>query len=279
MASHGGHALHKLPPLHLLQALSALHREGDVVSAARSLSVSQPTLSRQLMQLQDLFPNDRLFEFRGRKKTLTAFAQSLAQSFETRLEGFENLIREARNSTLPVDKSPLLVGARREILLKYFARVNVQNDLTLLTLSSGEIRRRLEKRTLDVAITHVTFSSADYIRKKLFEDRFGLAVPRALRHRPAEAYCSYTVDDSHLRGHGSLVDSPQPKPSFVCADWHLLEERIQSGLGWGFLPSSFVRADAAYEFMEFRDTTLKIFWLYYLKRFSRSRLISHFLRH
>ena len=83
-----------VPPVYLLQTLVVFAEQENLVQTAERLGLTQPTVSRQLQQLEELFPQP-LFTQQGRNKVLTAYGLALAQELKPRFLDLERVFEKA----------------------------------------------------------------------------------------------------------------------------------------------------------------------------------------
>jgi DNA-binding transcriptional LysR family regulator len=265
-------------PLHLIEALIAFYREGNMIAAARAIQSSQPTISRQLRKFQNIL-GEPLIEERGRNKVLTSFGLRVAKMAEACWSDFGQNLRDIHIESLPKERVPCRVAGRNEVLMRIFGNLVTTNPLELIPLNGDETRLLLERREVDIAVYQGNFVSSDYARKKIFIDSMGIAIPKAALGRatnwktwldsaPPLGLAVYKNDlkDLTLALKGEKASGlTLPKPVFVFPDWSVLEGRIARGLNWGLLPSTYANTEKSSSYTYFPLTTIEaqVFYIYY----------------
>ena len=164
--------------LRVLKCFLAVAREGNISRAAQSLYVTQPTLSRQIAQLEEEL-GARLFE-RGRKLTLTEAGAQLVRRAEEMAE-LEGKIRQefaARKEVAGVisfgcgglNSFRELAGA-----MAGFRRLHPSVSYSIYANSAEYVIERLEQGLLDfgLIVEPTDVSRFDYVRMKSRE-RWGV---------------------------------------------------------------------------------------------------------
>jgi DNA-binding transcriptional LysR family regulator len=156
------------------------------------------------------------------------------------------------------------------------------HQIDLVPMGSDEITRGILGQTLDAGVTQEEINTAQYARKRLFKDHFCLVVPRSFISKPhlgieswkrqtvRGGFCAYKSDWLSVQAILShLKVEPLPAEQFVFPDWETLEARVQAGLNWSLIPSSFIRKAPTYLVHEVDQSPEQIFYLYYRKSISR----------
>lgn len=237
--------------LQLIHALLAFDEHQTIQSAARSLGVSQPTLTRWLQEM-DTLSSTRLFQMQGRKKKLTPYARGLVKGLKEQMQGLESFYRSYVLQGEKIEEQLLRGGGRPEILTSLFGTINTSQSLELFPLNSQLVLERLKSGELDFGLGTLTPKGTQWIARKLFGDEKVLIAPKswlrketknlnfheALSHlvKKPLAYYSRTVDFK------TYEKSATPK--FIVQDWRLIVKRVQSSINWSVVPSSFLPEDA-----------------------------------
>ncbi|MEP3232637.1 MAG: LysR substrate-binding domain-containing protein [Hyphomicrobiales bacterium] len=146
--------------IQLLRSLIAVAEASTISAAAKSLNLTQPTLSLQLKRLEErsgqiLFEPSR----QGRSRRLTTHGQ--------RLVGYAKRIISAYDEAVLYLASPELVGDIRlgvpewfaeaglNIILAQFKEMHPNVQLRVVALPNGQLRRFISDNQLDVAIAIV----------------------------------------------------------------------------------------------------------------------------
>ncbi|MBP7951337.1 MAG: LysR family transcriptional regulator [Verrucomicrobiales bacterium] len=240
--------------MHQLRYFLAVVKTGSFSRAAQECHVSQPSLSQQILKLEEEL-GEALFERRPRGVALTQAGQALAPSARSILleaDEAQRRVREARGDirgtvtlgVLPTIAPYLLPDLLRQFSEKYpDAGVVVQEDTTarlLMALDATEVDLALLSLPVDAPFVAIT---------RLFEDELLLAVPP--EHRLA-ALPNVTLPDLSgedfilLREGHCLADQAQDlcrmqadfRPKIACrsAQLETVLALIRGGLGISLIP-------------------------------------------
>lgn len=234
---------------------------GTLVRAAAALHVTQPTVTRQLQQLEAEF-HQPLFERTGGRLVLTRSGEVVYRTAK-RLLALDDKLREELNSLANPEAGTVYIGAgvtpAIHLLPGAFAMYrNLHPGVTfhLRTGSSSDVDAMLSAREIDIGIvTTVNPERADLVAKPLYKDDLLLVAPpsHALSTRSA-----ITVSD--LQGYPIIVMQAgsglrrlvedllesrgvQLLPALEVDSLEAINRLVQFGFGISFLPRSCVRDD------------------------------------
>jgi len=138
-----------------IRAFHAVAVHGSVVKAARTLGVSQPTLSQQIKALEDRY-KARLFEHVGRRLNLTALGRDLLAEttrLMTSLDSVEQILKQSGS---------LEVGGRLQVgsdgpqhaaaMLVEFRKRHPAPEISLVLANARQTMQNLVEGRVDVAI-------------------------------------------------------------------------------------------------------------------------------
>lgn len=153
--------------LRLLEYFLAVAKEGNITKAADRLHVTQPTISRQLTDLEDMLGTPLLI--RGRRQVTLTEASVL---FQQRAEEIVALMEKTRRDLL--DQNDLLGGAVAlgcvescasrmlpEVLAE-FSRLHPKVQYELYSADGDDIREKLDRGELDFGILLEPVEAAKY---------------------------------------------------------------------------------------------------------------------
>jgi len=187
--------------LNLLVVLDVLLEERQVSRAARRLALTQPTVSGMLARLRDAL-GDPLFVRARYGLRPTPRAESLAAPLRRWLEDTRSLLAPAAfdparwRGALAVSSTDYM----QETLLVPFTRalgkLAPELRVALSPLVVEGLGERLASGALDLAVTIPEFAPADLLSRRLYRDRYVVAVRRAhplgrRRRLSLEAFCSF----------------------------------------------------------------------------------------
>lgn len=280
-------------PLHLLDTLVAFSLEKTVLATAQRLGTTQPTVTRQLQQLEALLEHP-LFENVGRQKRLTPYGELLSQKLSARFENIQNIIQEATLEEGHTKNLDLRIGGRAEILKRVFGLKKFPLRVVLEPMGSQEIKKAMQSAQVDIAILQDNFSSFSYVKKVLFSDDWHLVVPERYleKHQNIEKwkiqsgdfpYASYKKDMQLLIMGLAHIDVVPARDAFVFPDWTTIEERVHRGLNWSVIPSSYIVPKRNYRTLKMSHLPAQIFYAYYKKSLNRreelQEILSQILAH
>jgi len=168
----------------LLCYFLAIAREQSITRAAETLHVTQPTLSRQVMELENQLGKPLLI--RGKKKILLTeegvFLQNRAQEMMELMDKMEAAFREEPELV----NGDVYLGSGETPFMKFVADIfkvmQMEYPNVHLHIHSGDVNtllERLDKGLLDVCILFAPPRQEKYEYRKLdHKDRFGLLMPK-----------------------------------------------------------------------------------------------------
>ena len=168
--------------LRLLRYFLAVAREENITRAAASLHISQPSLSRQLMELEQEIGRQLLL--RGKRKiTLTEDGALLRKRAEEILALMEKTERELSSDAAQICGEVAIGGNPTASVLRAAASVRRTYPEIRFRFYSGEatdVTERLEHGSLDFAVLLAPIDTAKYEYHALRDSaRWGLLLPEA----------------------------------------------------------------------------------------------------
>lgn len=276
-------------PLSLLETFVTFAKEKTTAKTAKLLGLTQPTVSRQLIQLEDALPQ-KIFRLKGRNKILTEYGEALARELEEYFQKLSKTIQQVNQEYLEPTQLKIKVAARQEILECYLESFDFPGCVELLPMGTKEVVAQIQAQTVDLAITHDLSFSSDYIRKKFFASTIKIIIPKkwfatkptlqqwllqAHRHPVAHYQGSYSHLD-RLKNQYHLKE--KFKMGLICQHWPLIEKRTAVGKSWAIIPSSFINDKSNYYILDLpSDFEEQIFYLVYRKEFQRQEWFKKFL--
>lgn len=170
----------------ILKYFLAIARLGSVSEAARELHVAQPTLSRQIQQLEEQL-GVPLFKRERRRMTLTKAGiayQIRIQQILTELDRANQVVAGINNHSLT---GKVGIGCVQSAIYRFIIPQLVEFQkrypmvyLDLYDADGEEIKERLDQGALELGIVSTPISTAKYHSRRLpVNDRWGLAVPQS----------------------------------------------------------------------------------------------------
>lgn len=237
--------------------------EGSMTAAAEKLFLTQPAVSQQIRNLEEelgvellvrgvrqvkaTLPGQILFDYAKKILHLTQQAQIAIQTISQEVVGH---LRVGTLNSLGLYLVSPIIG----LFLKHNSKLRIK-----LTYGSGEkIINEMRQQAVDVVIlpemkTEYGVEFPDYEKRLLFKDEIWLVGSGRDTTLPASAdlrtYVSRPIVSftDHYPGFRALLERKlaeaklQPAPVFETENVGTLKRAIESGLGWGFLPSHAIR--------------------------------------
>lgn len=184
--------------LRVLKYFIAIAREENMTRAADILHVTQPTLSKQIKDLEDEL-GKKLFNRSNYSIKLTTEGEVLYKR-ALDIVGLANETINELKEMEEVSGGRVNIGAAESDLVKYFVRIIKQLhsecpgiQVSIYSGDSESVTYKLDKGQLDFAIVVRSFDFAKYNSIKLpFSDKWGLIVRR---DNPLALKKQITIDD------------------------------------------------------------------------------------
>lgn len=174
--------------LHQIRYFQAVAGCGSFTRAAAREHVAQPSLSQQILKLEDEL-GARLFNRLGRKVTLTAFGERFARHAQRvliELEGARHDVEEIKGlkrGGVSLGVIPTAAPYLLPPLLRAFRAAGPSITVTIREDLTASILSLLAGGELDLALLSLPMPSSEFIAEAATPDRMLLAVPA--RHRLA----------------------------------------------------------------------------------------------
>ena len=195
------------PTVRQLEYAVAVADELHFGRAARSCAVTQPALSAQIQQLEELL-GVQLFE-RGRRGVLvTAAGQRVIERAREALEGVDEILASAASAAEPLTGSlrmgviPTVAPYVLPPLLPAIRRAYPRLQLVLREDQTARLVAQLEAGALDVLLLALPVEEAELAESDLFEESFWFVGPAA---HPLAAARPARVPESALSGEEVLL--------------------------------------------------------------------------
>lgn len=167
--------------LRQIKHFTAVVETGSFTKASERVSLSQPALSASIARLEDEF-QVKLLERRRTRVVPTAAGSRLMERAQSILLVCNSVKAEVRNLTAP---QPLRVGVLRTLstkpiteLIRSFRNHDPITELLMVDGDPADLNKRLNDGRVDAIITSLKDEQPDFNTKKLFIERFVVAVPQ-----------------------------------------------------------------------------------------------------
>jgi len=209
-----------------IEVFYTVYKEGSLTRAARSLNVSQPSISNSLSYSEQKL-NLKLFLRQGRRLIPTPEADILykhAQEVNRHISQFNNVSRNLISDQLGyinVGCTPSLGLRLMPKLIKAYLKQEPQALFNIVNLQSSELERQLRELTFDIVVCFNPEES-DIIRKQVLKKgQMLLITPPDFRSSKAELHISEISDLPFIR-----IKNLQPSESRDSLESHLRRNKI-----------------------------------------------------
>lgn len=207
--------------LRVLRYFLTVAREQNITKAAEVLHITQPTLSRQLMQLEDEL-GKKLFERGKGQINLTSDGMLLRRRAQELLELADKTEKEFKEQTT-ILAGEIFIGSGETHLFHYlsqimkdFSEVYPQVQYNLFSGNADDIKEKVNSGLIDVALLNepVDLQKYDFIRLPK-KDRWGVLLRK----------------DDPLAQKQSIAPQDLAHHSLICSKRDLVHHEIEHWLG------------------------------------------------
>jgi DNA-binding transcriptional LysR family regulator len=240
----------------LIRAFLAVAETGSLSGAARSLSLSQPTLGRQIKQLEDQM-GLRLFERQARGLELTDTGESLLEPARAMRAAFGQLRLRAAGRDHKMEGTVRITASEvmaHHVLPKIIAGMREAEPNIQIELVPSDASENLLFREADIAVRMYRSTQLDVITKQIGTVEMGIYAAKSYlaKHGTPEriddllnhTIVGYDRDDRIIVGMRDL-GWPATREFFDvrCDDQNTYWELVRAGCGVGFTQQSFASVD------------------------------------
>jgi DNA-binding transcriptional LysR family regulator len=240
----------------LIRAFLAVAETGSLSGAARSLSQSQPTLGRQIKQLEDQM-GLRLFERQARGLELTDTGESLLEPARAMRAAFGQLRLRAAGRDHKMEGTVRITASEvmaHHVLPKIIAGMREAEPNIQIELVPSDASENLLFREADIAVRMYRSTQLDVITKQIGTVEMGIYAAKSYlaKHGTPEriddllnhTIVGYDRDDRIIVGMRDL-GWPATREFFDvrCDDQNTYWELVRAGCGVGFTQQSFASVD------------------------------------
>lgn len=240
--------------IYQLRYFLAVAETGNFTKAAGRVFVSQPSLSQQILNLEEEL-GQKLFHRMGRKAVLTDAGQKLLESSRRILTDVDQTLQELKESTGLGPK--VKVGALQTVAHFFFPAVMAHcraNDIPLVIQTHEDFRRPLSEAVLDGqldwALISLPFNEPRLHFEKLYTEPLWVAM--SANHRLAQldnlTFASLRDENFILLGEASTLTQHiqrfcgdhdfEPRIAHRCAQVSTAKTLTAMNLGITILPKS-----------------------------------------
>ena len=240
----------------LVRAFLAVAETGSLSAAARHLSQSQPTLGRQIKQLEDQI-GLRLFERQARGLELTETGESLLEPARAMRAAFGQLRLRAAGQDHKIQGTVRITASEvmaHHVLPQIIAQMRETEPNIQIELVPSDSSENLLFREADIAVRMYRSTQLDVITKQIGTVEMGIfaakkylakhGTPERIEDLLNHTIVGYDRDDRIIVGMRDL-GWPASRDFFDvrCDDQNTYWELVRAGCGVGFTQQPFANVD------------------------------------
>ena len=240
----------------LVRAFLAVAETGSLSAAARHLSQSQPTLGRQIKQLEDQI-GLRLFERQARGLELTETGESLLEPARAMRAAFGQLRLRAAGQDHQIQGTVRITASEvmaHHVLPQIIAQMRETEPNIQIELVPSDSSENLLFREADIAVRMYRSTQLDVITKQIGTVEMGIfaakkylakhGTPERIEDLLNHTIVGYDRDDRIIVGMRDL-GWPASRDFFDvrCDDQNTYWELVRAGCGVGFTQQPFANVD------------------------------------
>jgi DNA-binding transcriptional LysR family regulator len=272
-----------VPPVHLLQTLVVFAEQENLVQTAERLGLTQPTVSRQLQQLEELFSH-ALFTVQGRNKVLTDYGLAVVAELKPRFADLGRIFEKVNHSFGNPKDMILRWGGDIYLLERFTTNLSFAGVVELSPLEPTAVESAFREHLIDLAITSAPPDLPDLISKKLLTSGPALAIPKkwageAYTVRDWAHICTRHPAIAFAKSRVLLADFERKykinvRLNFIVESWEAVEKRVHEQKSWAVLPSHYLQENRGYKiipvsglseqqiyYLSYRQELTKHFWM------------------
>lgn len=165
-----------------LRIFLAVAKEGKMGLAAKSLFISQPSVSQAIKEIEDYY-GIKLFERLSKKLYMTENGERLLQYARPIIESFDEMEMSLRHAGEQVN---LRIGATitagsylLEPIITLFERENPEVKVKVIVNNTHVLQEKLLNSELDIAIIEGKITNPDLVKRSVCDDPLVVAVGKA----------------------------------------------------------------------------------------------------
>jgi LysR family transcriptional regulator, hydrogen peroxide-inducible genes activator len=237
--------------LRQLRYFDALARHGHFGRAAEACSISQPALSMQIKELEQIL-GGVLLERNARQVVLTRFGEELAQRVRDILRSVDELGDFARASRdrlagqLRIGMIPTIAPYLMPEVIANLARAHPELDIHVRETVTPKLIRELTEGRLDTAIVALPVSEPSLTEVALFAENFLLVRPGKDKETPVPSaemlreMRLLLLEEGHCFRDQALsfckMQSPPPREMLDASSLSTLVQMVSAGIGVTLIP-------------------------------------------
>jgi LysR family transcriptional regulator, hydrogen peroxide-inducible genes activator len=246
--------------IHQLRYFLAVYQARNFSRAAERCHVAQPSLSQQIMKLEDEL-GEKLFERNKRDVALTPAGELFRHHAERVIDELE-AAREKMRDVRGLVRGKVELGALPTVapyflpaILKEFSALHPGIEVSINEDTTANLARAVENKDLDLALISAPAEGRSLVSCELFNEALWLALPaehpltrkRTLTASDLETEPFIVMKESHCLGGQALQFCQSrgfsPRVSFRSAQIETVHAFVAAGLGVSLVPAMALRGD------------------------------------
>jgi DNA-binding transcriptional LysR family regulator len=245
-------------PRHLIEAFMTFATFGNVIKTSTTLGISQPALSRQLQQLEELV-GERLFQKQGRQKVLSPIGQELFSRIKPTWQNYDPLVDGVISKFKSSPRQALRIYGPGEILARSAMGINFPHPLVFVPTRSPVVADKVASEEICIGITRVVPNNMQFTARTLFKEGFQIIYPAKWKITPgnSEARLLRQLGEFPMVSYGEDFVFPKkiwakyklntsPTIMRVLPNWEALQTMVEEGVGWGIAPTNLIRKSSKF---------------------------------
>ena len=244
--------------LRQLRYFDALARHGHFGRAAESCSISQPALSMQIKEMEEVL-GGVLLERSARQVTLTKFGEEIVQRAREILRSVDELGDFARASQdrlagrLRIGMIPTIAPYLLPKVIENLARMHPELDIHVRETLTAKLIKEVVEGRLDTAIVALPVSEPSLTEVALFAENFLLVRPGEDEGTPMPSSQTLRemrlllLEEGHCFRHQALsfcnMLSSQPREVLDASSLSTLVQMVGAGIGVTLIPEMAVAVE------------------------------------
>lgn len=237
-------------PYYLIESFLMAAQKPSLQSAADELGITQSTLSKQMLMLEEFLPHSA-FAFRGRKKVLTSFGNALYRSLLPKFSQTQEVIEQTALQFSKPENLHIKICGRGELLDMLALRLKFTGTATFVPMNNESALEAVIDRQAELAIVHTGRDSSEVIMKPFLLNDFKISISKTwLKSKPKSATeligkikyfpcLLYKAQDALIE---NIIKSweltfDDLKVRRIYPNYATLARMVDEGQGWAILPS------------------------------------------
>ena len=236
-------------PHYLIESFITAAEESSLQVAADKLQITQSTLSKQMIMLEEMLPH-KIFTFDGRKKVLTSYGLSLYEALKPKFAQTQELIEQTSLLFSQPENVHVRICGRGELLDILAVNLKFNGRMTFMPMNNESALEAVLLRKAELAIVHTGIDSNEIVMKPFILNDFRFAVSKSLmKSKPKVEDLTDKIKSLPCllyKMHDPVIENllKSWKISFeelnvlrTYPNYTTLARMVNEGLGWAILPT------------------------------------------